>query len=86
MYTVRIAKNVVRKRHHNQIISMPDEDRNLSDVPLLQIIDNDILEGTTQPSQGQNQGSEVNSQNDETRRYPFRIKRSPNRYTAANYF
>ena len=40
MYTVRIAKDVVWKRHHNQIIPMPDEDSSLTDVPLPQIIDN----------------------------------------------
>ena len=47
MYTVRIAKDVVWKRHHNQIIPMPDEDSSLTDVPLPQIIDNEILKGTT---------------------------------------
>ena len=51
MYTVRVAKDVVWKRHHNQIIPMPDEDSSLTDVPLPQIIENKILKCTTSPSQ-----------------------------------
>ena len=86
MYTVRIAKDVVWKRHHNQIIPMPDEDSSLTDVPLPQIIDSEILKGTTPPSQGQNEDSEANSQNDEIRRYPSWIRRPPDRYNAADYF
>ena len=43
MYTVRIAENVVWKRHHNHIIPMPDEDSSLPDIPLPQIIDNEIF-------------------------------------------
>ena len=86
MYTVRIAKNVEWKRHHNQIILMPDEDSSLTDVPLPQIVDNEILKGTTPPSQGQNADSEANSQNYEIRRYPSWIRRPPDRYNAANYF
>ena len=74
MYTVGIAKDVAWKRHHNQIIPVPDEDRGLNDVLLPQIIDNKILKGTTLPSQGQNEDSEANSQNDEIRRYPSRIR------------
>ena len=42
---------------------MPDEDSSLTDVPLHLIIDNEILKGTTLPSQGQNEDSEANSQN-----------------------
>ena len=86
MYTVRIAKDVVWKRHHNQIIPMPDEDSSLTDFPLSQIIDNEILKGTTPPSQCQNEDSETNSQNDEIWRYPSRIRRPPDRYNAADYF
>ena len=86
MYTVRIAKDVVWKRHHNQIICMLDEDSSLTDVPLSQIIDNEILKGTTSPSQGQNEDSEANSQNNEIRRYPSRIRRPPDRYNTADYF
>ena len=44
MYTERIAKDVVWKRNHNQIIPMPDENSSLTDVPLPQIIDNKILQ------------------------------------------
>ena len=86
MYTVRIAKDVVWKRHHNQIIPMPDEDSSLTDVPLPQIIDNKIFKGTTLLSQGQNEDSETNSQNNEIRLYPSRIRRPPDRYNAADYF
>ena len=86
MYTVRTAKDAVWKRHDNPIISMPDEDSSLTDVPLPQIIDNEILKSTTPPSQGQNEDSEVNSRNDEIRQYPSRIRRLPDRHNAANYF
>ena len=86
MYTVRIAKDVAWKRHHNQTIPMPDEDSSLTDVPLPQIIDNEILQGTTPTSQGQNEDSEANSQNDEIRQYPSRIRQPLDRYNAADYF
>ena len=86
MYTVRIAKHVVWKRHHNQIIPTPDKNSGLLNVPLPQIIENKILKGTTPSSQGQNEDSEANSQNNEIRRYPFRIRRHPDRYNPANYF
>ena len=85
MYTERIAEDVVWKRHHNQIIPIPDEDSSLTDVPLPQIIDNEIIKGTTPPSQGQNEDSEANSQHDDIGRYGSRIRRPPDRYSAANY-
>ena len=83
-YTVRIAKDVVCKRHHNQIIPMPDEDSSHTVVPFSQIIDNEILKSTTPPTQGQNEDSEANSQNDKIRRYSSQTRWPPERYNATN--
>jgi len=87
MYSVRINPEVVWKRHHSQIILMPEGEHqggprySPADDMLLDVqFDNSNTEGTQTTNQNVSDGQSV-----QQRRYPLRIRRPPVRYSPENH-